>query len=515
MASERDLTVSAESSATSAPADASRRSFLTAGASAAILAGFATRTHAQTQASLAGPPPGPWSWTSEQELRFLVARVTNGWNPATYARAVQLGYDAFLEEQLDHTALADPEVTAMLPAYPSLSLSSKQIYDQYVVPNDTNTAINQLKTATIVRAIYSKRQLFERMVEFWGDHFSVDHNDGQVQWLKTVEDRDVIRANAFGTFTNLLIADAKSAAMLYYLDNYRNFSTAPNENYSREVMELHTLDVGHYSEMDVAELARCLTGWQYRGTSLANHGEFFFNAAQHDNGQKVVRGVVIQPGGLAEGELVLTQLAHDIATARFLARKLCNWFLSYNTPQVVIDSVAGVFRASGGDIKSVLRKIFARETLHMMSPASTVKIKRPFHLVASTVRSILPEVSAPVRFITELATMGHTTFGWSSPNGYPDTAQAWGTVLLDRWNFMSRFFSNSIVGVNVNAAKLFGPVTKGSLASHANRLLTGGFMAPEDVAAVQAYADGQPTLNDTLRREVLALAASTPSFQTY
>jgi len=254
MIDEREPSALSTSSATPSPGATTRRNFLTAGTSAAILAGFASRLHAQAAVSVVGQPPGPW--TADQELQFLVARITNGWNPETYARAVQLGYDAFLEEQLAHTSIPDIEVAPMLSAYPSLTLSSKQLYDQYVVPNNTNTAINELKTATIVRAIYSKRQLYERMVEFWSDHFSVDHNDGQVQWLKTTEDRDVIRAHALGTFTNLLIADAKSASMLYYLDNYRNFSTAPNENYSREVMELHTLDVGNYTETDSSRSTR-------------------------------------------------------------------------------------------------------------------------------------------------------------------------------------------------------------------------------------------------------------------
>lgn len=492
--------------------DSARRAFLRGGASAAILAGFGARMQAQAAGAL---PPAPAVWTPELELRFLVDRISNGWNPEIYARAVQLGYDAFLEEQLAYTTIADPIVTPMLPQYPTIYKTSKQLYDQHFVIGDINTVTVELRAATIVRAIYSKRQLFERMVEFWSDHFSVDLADGQVQWLKVTEDRDVIRAHALGNFTNLLIADAKSAAMLYYLDNYRNFAVSPNENYSREVMELHTLDVGNYTETDISELARCLTGWQYRTTAFANHGDFFFNAGQHDNGTKTVRGNVISPGGVNEGQIVLTQISNDIATARFLSRKLCKWFLAYDPPQAVLDLVAAEFQSTGGDIKAVLRKLFARTTLNMMDPVITPKIKRPFHLISSLVRALNPPVSTPNRFITELQTMGHVTFAWPSPDGYPDTANAWGTVVLDRWNFMSRFFSDSIVGTTVNATKLFGPVTKPTMAAHCNRLLMGGRMAPEDVAAVQAYADAAPTLNDTLRREVLALAASTPSFQTY
>jgi uncharacterized protein (DUF1800 family) len=512
MAIDNDVGDLAAASHPSTTPGASRRSFLTASTSAAILAGFAARLQAQSAAAAVMPPA---QWTPDQELRFLVDRISNGWNSELYQRAALLGYDAFLEEQLAHTSIPDPTVSPMLPQYPSIFLTSKQIYDQYFVVGNINTSMLELRSATLVRAIYSKRQLFERMVEFWSDHFNVDLSDGQVQWLKTAEDRDVIRANALGRFEDLLLADAKSAAMLYYLDNYRNFATAPNENYSREVMELHTLDVNNYTENDVRELARCITGWQYRTTSFTNHGEVFFNASQHDNGTKTVRGVVIPPGGVTEGETVLRSLAHDIATYRFLSTKMCKFFLAYDPPQAVIDAVALAFRVSGGDIKAAVRTMFSRNTLHMMDPAAIVKIKRPFHLVASVVRGLNPTVAAPFRLVNELTTMGHLTFAWTAPNGYPDTALAWGTTLLDRWNFMSRFFSESISGVGVNVEKLFGPVSKNLLASHANRLLLGGRMSPEDVNAVQAYANATTTLNDTLRRDVLALTASTPSFQTY
>lgn len=510
MALEADVNPLEPSSASSTPPDATRRSFLTAGASAAILAGFASRLRAQPV-----PAPAPFTWTPDQELRFLVDRVSYGWNAEIAGRAAQLGYDAFLEEQLAPHTIPDVIVAPMLTAYPILSLTSRQIYDQYVVPGNTTPGILEFRTAIIVRAIYSKRQLFERMVEFWSDHFNVDINDGQVQWLKVTEDRDVIRAHALGTFENLLIADAKSAAMLYYLDNYRNFAGAPNENYSREVMELHTLDVGNYTETDIVELARCLTGWQYRTTAFQNHGEFFFNAAQHDNGTKTVRGQVIPPGGVAEGENVLRSLAHDVATYRFIARKMCKFFLAYDPPQAVVNTVALAFRVSGGDIKTAVRAMFDRNTLHMMDPNAIKKIKRPFHLVASVVRALNPTVAEPFRFVGELQTMGHLPFAWTAPDGYPDTADAWGKALLERWNFMSRFFSESISGVRVNVTKLFQGIPQSMLTTHANRLLTGGFMTPEDRAAVQGYANAAGTLNDTLRREVLALAASTPSFQTY
>jgi uncharacterized protein (DUF1800 family) len=485
--------------------ESSRRSFLTMGASAAILAGFASKLRAQgTNATVNGP----------RDLFLLVDRATYGWTPAVWAHAQAVGYDAFLEEQLAYELIDDSAMGATLASFPTLTMTSKQIYDTYVVPNQTQVPIGELEAATVLRACYTNRQLYERMVEFWSDHFNVDHADGQVQWLKTTEDRDVIRVHALGNFTNLLIADAKSAAMLFYLDNYRNFAGNVNENYGREVMELHTLGVGNYTETDVVEVSRCLTGWQYWPQNQPNHGDFRFNATQHDNGTKNVLGHVIPPNGVLEGEQVLTILATHFQTAQFIARKMCRWLLTYDPPAIIVNAVARTFLATGGDIRATVRTILKRETL-AMHPVELSKLKRPFHLVASVVRTCSPTIGNPGRLVTELAVMGHQPMRWTAPNGYPDTADDWGESLLPRWNFFARFFGGSIQGLTVPVATIFAGIPKSGLAAYANSILTGGRIAPDDVAAVQAYANATPTLNDTLRRDVLALMCSSPGFQTY
>lgn len=497
--------------APAAGADFSRRGIVLASATAAMWAAFATRGRAQ------GVSPGhrtPARRSSAGDLRFLVDRITNGWNAEAWARAQQLDYAPWLEEQLDPASIDDSAMSAMLAPFPTLTMTSKEIYDTYVVPNQNAVPILELETAAVLRGAYSKRQLFERMVEFWTDHFNLDHVDGQVQWLKTADDRDVIRAHALGNFRDLLLASAQSGAMLTYLDNASNFASAPNENYSREIMELHALAVGNYTETDVVELARCLTGWTFWGQTQANHGDFRFNAGQHDNGAKTVLGQFIPAGGgVNDGLQMVDFLALHPATAQFLARKLCIFFLAYDPPQAVVDRVASVYLQHGADIKATVREVLSAHSVAQLPLLSRPKLKRPFHLACSMIRTCSPTIVQPQRFLTELALMGHAPMRWSPPNGYPDTAEYWGTTVLPRWNFVTRLTGNSIVQTSINVGALFGATPKSQLAAKANDILYGGRLAAEDVAAVQAYADSVVTLNDTLRRDVLALSASSPSFQ--
>jgi len=492
---------------------ATRRAVLARGtAIAAVLAGFSRRLQAQ------GTPAGPHTRATHQrvgDLRLLVDRITNGWTQATWDRATTLGYSGFLEEQLAYESIPeDPALLAQLAAFPTLTMTSKQLYDTYVVPNQTNLVTGELKVAAVLRGMYSTRQLFERMVEFWTDHFNVDHAEGQVQWLKTTEDRDLIRVHALGRFGDLLRGDARSAAMLYYLDNYRNFAQSPNENYSREAMELHSLSVGHYTEADVVALARILTGWQYRPIQHPSHGDFYFNAAVHDNAAKTFLGTAFPAGGgEAEGLTALNMLANHRLTAEFVSRKMIRWLLTYEPSQSVVDQVASVFLSSGGDIKATIRAIFDPGLVAQVPAADLPKIKRPFHLVCSMARACAPTITNPSRFVNELALMGHRPFSWPDPNGYPETPEAWGQSVLARWTFVTRFVDGQIAGTNVNIAALFSGTPKSALAERASEILSGGMLDPVDVAAVQAYANSVATLNDTLRRDVLELAAQSPSFQ--
>jgi uncharacterized protein (DUF1800 family) len=380
-----------------------------------------------------------------------------------------------------------------------------------------------LQASRILRAVYSERQLNEVMVDFWTNHFNVFMNKGADRWLLPSYDRDTIRPNAMGKFATLLEATAKSPAMLFYLDNFQSVSPnasqqplrprqrqilrgmegelrrrnvlmnqgvvqpvprqpAPqqqrrgiNENYARELMELHTLGVdGGYTQKDVQEVARCFTGWtifQPRGGAAAlnammgdagrrNAGTFFFNARAHDNGEKVVLGHKIPGGGgINDGLMVLDILAHHPSTAKFIATKLVRHFVSDEPPASLVDRVAVTYTKTDGDIREMLRTIFFSNEFN--SPeAYRVKVKRPFELVISAIRTVGADTNGGPGTHQWLQRMGEPLYGFITPNGYSDTAESWVNTggLLERMNFALALASNRIPGTRVNLAKLSGNV---------------------------------------------------------
>ena len=212
----------------------------------------------------------------------LINRTTFGFTTSLYEEVSAMGFDEYVESQLDYEHVNDALVDARLASYETLFMSSQEIYDTY--REERGVPIRQLVEATVLRAIFSKRQLYERMVQFWTDHFSIDINDDLVVFFKTADDRDVIRQHAMTTFPQLLNASAKSAAMLYYLDNFANIVGHAQENYARELMELHTVGVnGPYTQEDVEEVARCLTGWTIAGAeNPSGFGSFVFHPPFHD-----------------------------------------------------------------------------------------------------------------------------------------------------------------------------------------------------------------------------------------
>jgi len=491
----------------------SRRVALGVGLGGAAL--FATSSRARGQSPTA-PPPSTATTPAVATLRFLFDRITYGYNAAMWQRAQALGYTAFLEEQLHPEWIADPRVDAMLTQFPSLSMTSKQIYDQYYALGQGNTPPAELRAVAILRASLSGRQLHERMVEFWNDHFSIDQSDSQELVLKTAEDRDVVRAHALGNFQDMLVASARSAAMAFYLGNYRNTAASPNENYGRELMELHTLGVGNYTEHDVREVARCFTGWSFLQHADPNYGDFVFNPVSHDSGAKVVLGQSIAAGGgVQDGERVLRILAMHPATAQFIALKLCRWFIAYTPPQPLVDRVADAYLRTRGEIKAMIRALFDPPSIALVTQDRLPKLKRPFHLVCSIFRALDANLAQPAQLTHELAKMGHQPFVWPTPKGYPDSTEAWGSGLLPRWTFASALFSDSISGVSIAVAPIFANVPQSQLAAAVSQRLTGGALARTDVAEIQTYVDAFPALTDTLEREVMALAVASPSFQLY
>jgi uncharacterized protein (DUF1800 family) len=356
----------------------------------------------------------------------------------------------------------------------------------------------QLQASRILRAVYSERQLQEVMVDFWTNHFNVFAGKGADRWLLPAYDRDTIRPNAMAKFSSLLQATAQSPAMLFYLDNFQSVSPNANranqrrgallrpnnppaqqrrginENYARELMELHTLGVdGGYTQKDVQEIARCFTGWtifQPRGGAAAANailgseaakrsaGTFFFNSRVHDDGEKVVLGQKIPAGGgFRDGLMVLDILARHPSTAKFVATKLVRHFVADNPPQSLVDRVAATFTKTDGDIKESLKTIFFSPEFNS-TEAYRVKIKRPFELVVSAIRTLGAETNGGPGTHQWIARMGEPLYGYQTPNGYSDAAESWVNTggLLERMNFGLALASNRVQGTRVNLARVTG-----------------------------------------------------------
>jgi uncharacterized protein (DUF1800 family) len=319
-----------------------------------------------------------------------------------------------------------------------------------------------LRRVAVLRAVYSERQLFEVMSEFWSDHFNIDPGKGDCRYTKFADDHDVIRAHALGNFREMLRASALSPAMLWYLDGRANVKRTaeekPNENYARELMELHTLGVhGGYTQRDVMEVARCLTGWTilakkddgYSGnyrSPLKDRAKVVFRKEAHDNGAKQVLGQYI-PAGLGEGDIdrVIGIVATHPSTAQFIATKLCMRFISDEPPPVAVETVTSAFTSSGGDIKKTLRALFATPEFHA---ATGAKFKRPFHFVVSALRATNAQTDADRGLLSYLEKMGHVPFRYPTPDGYPARAQHWHATLLWRWKFALALANNRINGTH-------------------------------------------------------------------
>lgn len=460
---------------------------------------------------------------SEVELdpiRWLVGHTTQGFLLEELALARSLGWDGWLEYQLDHRAIPDDEVQARLASFTTLTMSAAEIHDTFVVSGSNFHAARELRAAALMRSVYSRRQLFERVVEFFTDHFSIDQMNFQDRWLKTVDDRDVIRKHALGSFPAMLRASAHSAAMLYFLNNDVNVAAAPNENYARELLELHTVGVdGGYTEQDVKEVARALTGWTFWPKGHPQHGDFRFDATVHDTGPKTVMGLYVPAGGgLEDGDMVLDYLALHPQTAQYVCGKLARWLLMYEPPQWVVDGAAQAYLASGGDVQEVIRAILARDVVEASGALGARKLKRPFQFAVGMLRSSRTEIVDAQMFLDELHLLGNSPYAWPQPNGLPDTVEHWAGSLLPRWILASRYFQDQVEGISFSIQQTFsqlGGFDRTRAGRQLNEVFAGGGLSAADEAALQAFFDAHTSIDPVVLGEGLALAVSSPSFQEY
>ena len=452
------------------------------------------------------------AWTPLDARDWIALnRLTFGARPAERARFAEIGLHAFIEEQLAYDTIDDLACNLRLANFKTLNMDANeiegvtnQLFDGY----DRERPIRELRQATLLRQVYSQRQLHEVMVEFWSDHFNIFIEKEPLFYLKAVDDREVIRKHALGNFRDLVWASAHSPAMLVYLDNHVNEQSHPNENYARELMELHTLGVdGGYSQQDVMELARCLTGW-----SVKEHfwlGEFTFNADLHDAGEKKVLGEWIQPNGQKEAEQVIEQLVEHPSTARFIATKLTRRFIADEPPQDIVEKAAQTFLATQGDIKSVLRVI-----LFDGLPLAQPKYKRPSNFIASTLRLTNAETDSALE--DYLVRMGQPYFGLPTPDGYPDVSAPWQGNLMPRWHFAFELMRHEIDGTQNNLNRLLEVSSTGILEDDIDSLTSLLLGAPLERFARDELLASVRTAGATPEEILPILAAgiiASPAFQ--
>ncbi|MBI3168422.1 MAG: DUF1800 domain-containing protein [Chloroflexi bacterium] len=436
-------------------------------------------------------------------------RIGLGPTPADVESVQRSGFEAFVESQLAYEQIDDSAIAKRISQFETLTMPVKEL----AVLAKPSQPVFELIQATMLRAAYSPRQLYERMVHFWTDHFNIYILKSQDRFLKTGDDRDVIRPNALGNFHALLSASMHSPAMMVYLDNASSTKDGPNENYARELLELHTLGVdGGYTQQDILEVARALTGWSVTGRrDMDNAGDFMFKPFFHDDGAKHILSVDFPAGqGAEDGEQLARLLAEHPSTASFISYKLARHFVSDEPPADLVSKVAQVFQSSGGDVRELLRAIFFSEEFN--ASLGTGKLKRPVEFVTSAIRQlgIETEFERPMFRLTQV--MGQVPFFWSAPNGYPDVGKAWlnSNDLLARWNFALSIATNSVRDSHVDLSEFSGKPESEIVDALSLRLL--GFMLPDEprsklIETISSISDVDPETS------ACALLLASPYFQ--
>lgn len=375
----------------------------------------------------------------------------------------------------------------------------------------------------LYRAIYSNRQLEEVLVDFWINHFNVFNGKGQTRVLLTGYERDAIRPFVFGRFKDMLLATARSPAMLIYLDNVQ--SVAPrddlpptpipnqaavrrpglNENYGRELMELHTLGVdGGYTQDDVIAVARAFTGWTVYDP--ARYAEFQFNPANHDRKEKVVLGRTLPAGrGEQDGTDVINILASHPSTAKFISKKLAQRFVADDPPQALIDRMAATFTKTDGDLRAVLQTLFGSVEFSSEG-AWQSKLKSPLEMVISAIRAVNADVTDTTVTAQRIAELGEPLYGKVEPTGYPNTGEQWASAagILGRINFATALTAGQVPGLKADLSRFnFKPPS--AVAAE----LLGTAPSPSTIQSIEKGIEGKEVTPSMLTTVVL----SSPEFQ--
>jgi uncharacterized protein (DUF1800 family) len=525
--------------------------------------------------------PVPVPPADGEKILHLLNRIGFGPRPGDIDRVRKIGIANYVAQQLHPEKINDNATDAKLASFASLNLDTPDILRRYPAaaeitrqlgltknarsvptPSDPNLQndpkarqqvnlyyrahgleppqrlLQDLQGQKIVRAVDSERQLQEVMTDFWDNHFNIYWGKGADRWLTTDFEMHAIRPNALGKFKDLLMATAKSPAMLFYLDNYlssspnagrprpafpRRFRPMPNppqqavnrkrginENYARELMELHTLGVdGGYTQKDVQEVARAFTGWTI--DKPKQDGRFIFREALHDSGEKLVLGHRIDAGGIKDGEEVIDLLARQPSTARFISTQLVRRFVSDDPPQSLVDRVSDVYLKTDGDIREMLRAIFTSPEFDAPATYRT-KTRSPFELAVSAIRALGGDTDGSPRLAQEIARMGQPLYQCQPPTGYPDRAAEWTSSgsLVERLNFGVALSAGRIAGTSADLSRFAAEGGDSSAAvNEAILVLLGGDVSEQTRAVVenQVRSDSDPLT------KAFALVLGSPEFQ--
>lgn len=482
----------------------------------------------------------------------FLSRTSFGPQTADVERVGRAGIERYLDEQLHPEKIDDSEVDRKIASLPTLTMSAAELMEDFpphkqqtnpasrlptregnaaATPSEGSASMQaespmqpamedgrprqiilELAREQFWRAAYGQRQLQEVMVHFWMNHFNIYAAKGVDKWLLTSFEQDAIRPNALGKFDALLAATAQSPAMLFYLDNWLSVSpnlasggflarpaTRPpaaaerrglNENYGRELMELHTLGVdGGYTQHDVREVARCFTGWTIDRPRQG--GGFIFRPRLHDDGEKVVLGHKIKAGGgVEDGMDVLQLLAAHPSTAHFISLKLCRHFVADDPPAAVVDRTTHTFQQTQGDMRAVLESILTSREFNSQA-AFRAKVKSPFEVVASSLRTLDGETDGGAPLMMSIVRMGQPLFLYQAPTGFPDRASSWinSGTLLARMNFALALAANRIRGTRLNFSGATPADDGQAVLDELARRTLGGSVSPETRAAVLKSLD--------------------------
>ena len=450
-------------------------------------------------------------------------RLAFGARPGDVARVRTLGLNRWIDEQLHPERMAvNPLLAERLAPLQTINLTTAQIAERYPLrtaakkgkkkdmvppakrPGRPGAIVGaDLVEAKIYRALYSDRQLEEVLVDFWFNHFNVYLNKGPERLMVTSYERDAIRPYVLGRFEDMLLATAKHPAMLFYLDNWQSVDPKAmetmmrkraggkqlskrarglNENYARELMELHTLGVdGGYTQRDVVEVARCFTGWTLRDPRRG--ASYFFAPMLHDQTEKTVLGHRIAAGrGEEDGLAVIGILATHPATARFISRKLAQRFVADQPPQALVDRMAATFTKSQGDLREVMRTMIGAPEF-FSEGAYRSKLKSPFEMVVSAARALDADVTDAKPLSARIDELGQPLYRKEEPTGYYNTADEWTNTagLVGRMNVANALAANRLPGSKVDASHYTPPA---ALRAEIDKRLEGRAPTPELIAGL-------------------------------